>query len=264
MSKKIEYTTFEMMVIAASREIKDGELVFAGIGLPVLATNVAQKLHAKNSGIMFEAGGLLKGGCTVLPLTVDDFGTFVLADATKGMYSSMAAIGRGDTNVAFISGAQVDKYGNVNSTGFGDFSQPNSIKLLPGSGGANPLASLGKRTLIIMPQEKRKFVEKVDYITSPGWLWGPGARESVGLPSECGPAAIISSMGIFRFDDKTKETYLDAIFPKVAVEDVKANTGWDLKVAPDINVITKPTEEELNAVREIDKSRLYYPANNQK
>jgi glutaconate CoA-transferase subunit B len=259
MERETEYTSFEAMVVMAAREIKDGELVLAGIGLPVLATNVAQKTHAVHAALIFEAGGFQKGGCTVLPLTVDDFGTFVFADATQNMCSIMGALGRGEVDVTFIGGAQVDKYGNVNSTGFGDFSQPHTVKLMPGSGGANPMASLGKRTLIVMPQEKRKFVEKVTYITSPGWLWGPGARESVGLPPDVGPSAIISNMGIFKFDETTREAYLEAVLPGVTVEDVKANTEWKLKVSPEIKKVDPPTERELKALREIDKARLYYP-----
>jgi len=253
----VEYTSFEMMVTVAAREVKNGELVLAGIGLPILATNLAQKTHAPNSLLMFEAGGLLKGGCEVLPLAVDDFGTYVLSEATQSMCSVMGALGRGEIDVAFLSGAQVDRFGNVNSIGVGDFSQPHTVKLLPGPGGANPMSSLGKRTSIIMPQEKRKFVEKVAHITSPGWLWGPDARESVGLPPDRGPTLIISNMGIFRFDQTTKEAYLDSIFPGATVEDVKANTGWRLKVAPQVKRIDPPTEKELNTLREIDKTGLY-------
>ena len=256
--KDNEYTSFEMMVTVAAREIKDRELVLAGIGLPVLASNLAQKTHAPNSLLLFEAGGLLKGGCKILPLAVDDFGTYVLSEATLSMCAVMGALGRGEVDVTFLGGGQVDKYGNVNSVGFGDFTQPHTIKLLPGSGGANPMSSLGKRTLIAMPQEKRKFVEKVAHLTSPGWLWGAGARESVGLPSDRGPNMIISDMGIFRFDEKTKEAYLDSIVPGATIENIKANTGWSLKYASEIRKVDPPTEEELNALREIDKTHLYY------
>lgn len=259
MQKETEYTSFEAMVVMAAREIKDGELVLAGIGLPVLATNVAQKTHAAHVGLLFEAGGFLKGGCTILPLTVDDFGTYVFADATQNMCCIMGALGRKEVDVTFIGGAQVDMYGNVNSSGFGDFSEPNTIKLMPGSGGANPMASLGNRTLIIMPQEKRRFVEKVTYITSPGWLWGPGAREAVGLPADVGPDTIISNMGIFKFDDRTKEAYLEALLPGITAEDVKANTGWSLKTSPNVREVEPPRKEELKALREMDKARLYYP-----
>ena len=260
MSGQKRYTLFEMMVIAAAREIRDGETVFAGIGLPVLATAVAQKTHAPNACIIFESGGMKRGTPITLPVTVDDFGCFSGADAAQGMYASMAALGRGEIDVTFIGGAQVDKYGNVNSTVIGYIDKPETIKvILPGSGGACPMGCLGKRTIIIMPHEKRRLVEKLYHITTPGWLWGPGAREEVGLPPDRGPSCIITTMGILRFDPETKEAYLDAVYEGVSVEEVKANTGWDLKVAPELKVVPPPTDEELKALRETDPARIYYP-----
>jgi glutaconate CoA-transferase subunit B len=257
--KEEEYSSTEMMVIQAAREIKNGELVYAGIGLPVLATTLAMKTHAPNVALVFEAGGLRSDACATLPLTVDDFGTFVLSDAALGMYSSMGLLSRGEADVTFIGGIQVDKYGNVNSTLIGDFARPETAKvMLPGSGGASPMAVLGKRVLIIMPHQKRKLVEKLDYLTSPGWFSGSDTKGKFGYSADRGPSSIITSMGVLRFDKHTREAYLDGYYRGVTVDQVRENTGWDLKVSPDVREISSPTEEELTALRDIDKARLYY------
>lgn len=253
-----EYNLTEMMIIRAAREIKNGELVYAGVGLPVISTIVAMKTQAPDSALVFEAGGLRSDPCVTLPLTVDDFGTFVMADAALGMYSSMGMLSRGEADVTFIGGIEVDKYGNVNSTLIGDFTKPETIKvMLPGSGGADPMAVLGKRVLIIMPHEKRKLVEKVNYLTSPGWFSGFDTKGEFGYPTDRGPDAVITSMGVLRFDKHTKEAYLDEYYSGVKIEQIKENTGWDLKVSPNVSEVSPPTDKELMILRDINKG-LYY------
>jgi glutaconate CoA-transferase subunit B len=154
----------------------------------------------------------------------------------------------GRVDVGFLSGAQVDRYGNINTTCIGDYHHP-EVRLV-GSGGANPIASLVKRVVIILPHEKRRLVQKVDYLTTPGYISGEGGRENVGLPLRSGPVAIITSMGVLRFDD-SKEAYLDTIHPQVDVEQVRKETGWELKIASNLRQTEPPTKGEVRLLREV-------------
>lgn len=246
------------MVVQAAREIRNRELVYAGIGLPVLATTLAQRTHAPEAAMVFEAGGVRSEACVTLPLTVDDFGTFAGADSTTGMLASMSLLSRGEADVTFIGGIQVDKYGNVNSVAIGDFGNPKTVKvLLPGSGGANPMAVHGKRVIIVMPHEKRKLVERVDHLTSPGWFSGGSSKAETGYPADRGPDCVITSMGVLRFDPASREAYLTGFYEGTTVEQVRENTGWDLKVGERVERIPRPSEEELRVLREINSARLY-------
>ena len=153
---------------------------------------------------------------------------------------------RGFIDVGFLGGAQVDKYGNINSTVIGDYEKP-KIRL-PGSGGGCEIAALSKRVVIITPHEKRRMVDKVDFITSPGFLAGSDARER--LVSGGGPSAVITTMGVLRFDQLSREMYLDSYYPGLSVDQVKENTGWDLKVSPNVKETEPPTTEEVRILRE--------------
>lgn len=166
----------------------------------------------------------------------------------------MSAQQAGFVDVACISGAQIDKYGNVNSTCIGDYHKP-KVRLA-GSGGANDLASSARRTIIMMRQEGRRFVNRCDYVTSPGYLDGPGAREKAGLPGG-GPVAVITTMGVFRFDEETREMYLDKIHPGVKLEDVKASVQWELQVSPNLEETEPPTEEQVMIIRTLDPVMVY-------
>jgi len=164
---------------------------------------------------------------------------------------------RGYFDMGMLGGAQVDKYGNLNSTaifGAGSYDKPKTR--LPGSGGANDIAISAKRTLIMMNQQKRRFLEKVDFVTSPGYLDGPGCREKYGYPGG-GPAVIISNMAIFRFDEKTKEAYLESVHPGVSADDVRKEVSWDLKVSPDLKTTPPPTKEEADIIRTLDSLKIY-------
>lgn len=250
------YKLTELMVVRCAKEILDGEVCFAGVGLPLVVVSFAMATHAPNMILFTEGGSIRATAPPGLAITVDDPALFCNGDATFGMLSTMAALQRGEVDVAFIGGAQIDKYGNINSTGVGDWTKPESFTYFAGSGGANDMATSGKRVLAIMPQDPKKFVEKVDYVTTPGFLEGPGARQKCGMIGG-GPAVVVSTMGVYRFDEKTCEMYLAEYFPGQSVEKVKANCSFDLNVAPDVRETTPPTEEEITILRNIDPTGFY-------
>ena len=155
----------------------------------------------------------------------------------------------GQVDVGFLSGSQVDKYGNINTTVIGDYDTPTSR--LPGSGGANPIGSLARKTLIITLHDKRRLAEKVDFVTTPGYLDGAGAREKWGMAPDTGPAVIITNKAVLKFDADTKQAYLASYHPDCTIEEILANTPWDLEVAEDVHPTLPPTDEELRALREV-------------
>jgi glutaconate CoA-transferase subunit B len=172
------------------------------------------------------------------------------------MLSTMASLQRGEVDLAFIGGAQIDKFGNINSTGVGNWDKPGSFTYFAGSGGANDMATSGKRLLAIMPQDAKKFVEKVDYLTTPGFMTGPEDRKKYGMIGG-GPAAVVSTMGVYKFDDVTKEMYLAEYYPGQSVDKVRANCGFDLNVASDVKETEPPTQEEIEILRNIDPTGFY-------
>ncbi len=250
------YKLTELMVVRCAKEIADGEVVFVGVGLPLVVAAFAFATHAPNM-IMFTEGGAIRATPPrALAITIDDPAAFVEGDATFGMLATMASLQRGEVDVAFIGGAQIDKFGNINSTGVGDWGKKESFVYFAGSGGANDMATSGKRTLAIIPQDITKFVEKVDYCTTPGYLGGPGEREKCGMIGK-GPDCVVSTMGVYRFDESTKEMYLAEYFPGQSVEKVKAACSWDLKVSPNVIECASPTDDELKILRNIDPSGFY-------
>ena len=246
----------ELMVVRCAKEINDKEVVFAGVGLPLVVVSFAMATHAPSMILFTEGGSIRATAPPGLAITVDDPALFANGDATFGMLATMAALQRGEVDVAFIGGAQIDKYGNINSTGVGDIAEPEGFVYFAGSGGANDMATSGKRVLAIMPQDPKKFVEKVDYLTTPGYLDGPGAREKLGMIGG-GPTVVVSTMGVYKFDEVTKEMYLAEYYPGQSVESVKANCSFDLKVAPDVKETEPPTAEELTILRNIDPTGFY-------
>ncbi len=256
----MDYTRQEFMAIVTGRELRDGELAIFGVGLSMLAGYFAIKNHAPNL-MAFTEGGVF-GSTPVggLPWGIEC--NRISANATS-FTNAIDALGclvaSGRCDVGIIGAAQIDKYGNVNTTGIWDPDQvPWKVGRytlprvrLNGSGGANEIAVGCKRYLIMVTHEKKRFVEKVDYISSPGYINGGNDREKYGFPGG-GPSAIITTLGILRPDPVTKEFYLDAYFPYTTIEEVKANTGWDLKVSPDVKVIPEPTEQELANLRAVD------------
>jgi glutaconate CoA-transferase subunit B len=234
------------MIAAASRELKDHETVFVGIGIPQLGALLAQRTHAPNLTLIYESGvvGTRPGR---LPLSIGDP---TLVSGTCGIFSFYETFSmllqRGFIDVGFVGGAQVDKYGNINSTVIGGYEKP-TVRL-PGSGGGCEIAGLSKRIVIVTPHEKRRLVEKVDFITSPGFLEGSDARKRFGLSG--GPSGVITTMGVLRFDQQTKEMYLANYHPGLTLDQVRQNTGWDLKISPHVKETDPPTLDEVRILRE--------------
>lgn len=252
-----EFTRNELMVVAAAKELGDGEIIFVGIGIPMLASIFAQMTHAPNL-LMLTESGVVGAAPKRLAFSIADpclvYGTASVC-STIELFSTY--LQRGRVDVGFLGGAQVDKYGNLNSTVVGPYEKP-SVRF-PGSGGACEIASLAKRTVIIMPQGKRRFIERVEFITSPGFVEGGTSRKDLGIPGG-GPAVCVTDMGVYRFDPETKEMYLETIHPGVTVDMVKDATGWDIKIASDLRETPAPSEDELRVVRAIDPTAHFLSA----
>jgi|LSQX01.3.fsa_nt_gb glutaconate CoA-transferase subunit B len=248
-----EYSMPELMATSVAREIQDGELAFIGVGMPLMAATLAKYTHAPNFNMMMEYGAVGPSPRR-LPMCVSCAVNCERAYYVGSQREVMGAQQAGFVDLGVISGAQVDRFGNVNSTIIGDYKNP-KIRLA-GSGGANDLASSAGRIVIMMRQDGRNFVEKVDYITSPGHLTGLGARAKAGLPGG-GPVAVVTTMGIYRFDAETCEMYLEKIHPGITVEQVKAAVKWDLKVSPHLTETEPPTEEQVAIMRTVDPVGLY-------
>ncbi len=237
------------MVVCAAREIRDREVVFVGMRLPLLAFALAKRTHAPSAVGLFENGVVRDLPSTELLYTMSDPPNIAGAAWCTSMTNIMALLHQGLVDLGFIGGAEVDRYGNLNTSYIGDPARPTTR--LPGSGGAADIASLAKRLLIIMQHEKRRFREQVDYITSPGYGDGAGWREKVGLPRG-GPEAVITTLGVLGFDLQSKEAVLRSYHPGTSAEEVRVETGWPLRFAPDLGETPPPTAEELAIIRECD------------
>ncbi len=251
----MRYTSAEMMTIVAARRIKDGDRVFVGVGLPNLACNLARRLNAPNMQMIYESG-VVGANPSRLPLSIGDPCLVTGAVCVCSMFEVFTFyLQKGLIDVGFLAAAQVDKYGNLNTTVIGEYHHP-QVRL-GGSGGACDIASLARQVLILLPHERRRLPERVDFITSPGFMSSRKERERLGLPGG-GPAAVITDKGILEFDEEG-EMVLVSIHPGVELEDVKANTGWDLKVSPQLTVTEPPTERELTVLRqEVDPEGIYF------
>ena len=242
-----------MMVVAAARQLRDGQVIFVGIGLPFLAAILAKRTHAPRALLLCESG-VVDADPARLPLSVADP---ALVDGTAGIATMLDYFGLylfgGRVDVGFIGGAQVDRWGNVNSTVIGPYGRP-KVRL-PGSGGACEIAAQAGQVLIIMPQDRRRFVPKVDFITSPGWCGGPEGRRALRYRGG-GPALVASDKALCRFDG-SGEMVLAALHPGVSADEVQAATGWPLKMADAVERLDPPTPAELAALRAIDPARIF-------
>ena len=243
------YTSIELMATVASHQLEDGKIVGVGTGLPMIAGLLAQKTHAPKLIIFFEAGSIAPQVPT-LPISVGDSRCAYRAVAATGLAGIMETGQRGMIDYAFLGGAEVDMYGNINSTVIGDHDSP-KVRL-PGSGGANDFGSLSWRTIIIARHDKAKLPERVSFITTPGYIEGPGAREKAGLPEGTGPYKVITNLALMGFDEETCRMKLISVHPGVTIEQVKENTGFDLIIPEDVTISPAPTEEELSALKQID------------
>ena len=248
-STQSQYTAQELMVAAAARQIRDGELVFVGMRLPLLAFTLAKRTHAPSAIGLFECG-LIRDEPAREPLyTMSDPPNIAGASWSTSMVNVMALLQQGAVQLGIIGGAEVDRFGNLNTSYIGPRERP-AVKL-PGSGGAADIASLAGRFLIIMQHERRRFKERVDYVTSPGHGEGGDWRRRIGLPGG-GPAAIITTLGVFLFDGRTKEAILASCHPGITPDEVRQQTGWRLRISPEFHETRPPTEKELTIIRDYD------------
>jgi len=247
---EMSYTPQELMVAVASREIRDGDVVFVGMRLPMLAYAVAHNAHAPNARGLFEVGLMRDAPAGAFLGTMGDPPNVAGALWATRMSNVMGLMAQGLVDLGFIGGAEVDRFGNLNTSYIGDPAQP-KVKL-PGSGGGADIAILSRRWVTLMTHERRRLVERVSFVTSPGHGDGsPGWRERHGLAGG-GPSAIITTMCVFRFPDGGGEAMLASVHPGHTVDEVRAETGWDLRVADDAGETRPPTEAELVAIRTFD------------
>ena len=242
------YSPAELMVTIAAREISDGDVVFVGMRLPLLAFILAKITHAPRAIGLFENGVIREIPAADPMVTMGDPPNIFQATMCCDMLTVMGFLQKGRVHIGFIGGAEVDKFGNLNTT---QVEGPQGPVRLPGSGGGGDIASLARKLLIIMAHEKRRFVEKVNYITSPGFGDGGNWRSRQGLVRG-GPAAVITTLGVLRFDPTTREAYLSQVHPGIAPETVVEQTGWELKTASEITISPAPTLEELAIIRRYD------------
>lgn len=242
------FNLMELMVCVAARQLDDGRTAVIGTGMPLAAAMLAQKTTAPHLVIMFEAGSAAPE-LVKLPISVADSYTQTRALLHSSMDEIMESCQRGLVDYTFLGGAQIDMYGNLNTTMIGDDYDRPRVRL-PGSGGANDLASLCWKTFVITPHDKRRFVEHLDFLTTPGYLTGPGARERAGLPPGSGPYKVISTLALMGYDAQTKRMKVESLHPGVTKDDVIQNTGFEMLFADPLPVTREPSEEELRILRE--------------
>ena len=242
-----KYKTSELMVTRAARELKDGEIVFVGIGLPNMACNLARRIHAPNLVLIYESGTI--GSIPErLPVSIGDpsLAKNALSICPMSDVFNLYLQG-GRIDVGFLGCAQIDRYGNINSTVIGDYHHP-KVRL-PGSGGACEMAIHAKKTIVITPLQKRIFPEAVDFVTSPGQVSGGKSRKMWDMPGG-GPLIVITDMCVFTFDEQSGEMVLSGLHPGIELETVHEQVGWELKVSDNLSETEIPTQEEIRIIRE--------------
>jgi glutaconate CoA-transferase subunit B len=238
-----EFTSAEMMIVASARQLAGERVCFVGVGPPNIACNLAKRTVAPDIELLYEAG-VFGAEPARLPLSIGDPTLVSGSLQVTNMYELFAYfLERGHVDVGFLGGAQIDRFGNLNTTAIGDYAKP-KVRL-PGSGGACEIAINAKKVFIIMPQTKRSFVEAIDFVTSPGHLSGGRPKEWQGQ----GPTVVVTGLGVYGFDE-TGEMTLESLHPGVTLEKVRESTGWDLKVANDLRETEPPSDEELRLMRE--------------
>lgn len=242
-----DYTALEMMAVAAARRIKDHEVIFVGTGLPMLASMLALNTHAPHAVIMYESGYV---GCRNRDTAriIGDIRLMLNLTQVTTMVDVLGLLQSGRVDVGFLGGAQIDKYGNINATAIGDYNHP-KVRL-PGSGGAVDIATNAKRLLIIVNHEKRRFPEKVDYVTSPGWLSGADSRHEAGLRWG-GPDKVITDLAVMGFDEHSRRMRLENLHPGATTEKVRSETGFELIVPDTVPSTSPPTKEEVRILRQV-------------
>ncbi len=248
------YTASELLAIMAARVLKDGQVVFAGVGIPLLAATLAQRNHAPKLTILFEGGVIgpfIMPGA--LPPSTNEQRCTRRANMVLPITDVLLLLQRGYVDVGFMGGAQIDRYGNLNSSFIGSPESP-AIRL-PGTGGGNDISSL-TQMIVAMKHEKRRFVDKVDFITSPGWIDGRASRSERGLVAG-GMWRVVTDLAVMGFDEETRAMEVLALHPGVNAEDVQANTGFALAIDANVGRTEPPRQSELDMLRELDPERLY-------
>jgi glutaconate CoA-transferase subunit B len=251
---ELTYSSAELMIINAARLLRDGDVVFVGVGQPNLACNLAKRTHAANLVMIYEAG-VIGAEPARLPLSIGDPTLVSGALSVVSMYDIFTNyLQRGNVDVGFMGGAQIDKYGNINATVIGDYAQP-KVRL-PGSGGSQEIAAWANRCYIMTPHQKRRFPEKVEFMTSAGFIGGMGDREKAGLRGG-GMLAVVTDIGILE-PDANGEMMLTSVHPGKTAEEAKSNTGWDLKISASLKSTEPVTKKELRILREeLDPTGIY-------
>ena len=248
------YTASELLAVMSARLLRDGQVVFAGVGIPLLAATLAQRLHASGLTILFEGGvigAFIEPG--QLPPSTNEQRCTRRANMVLSSTDVLLLLQRGYVDIGFMGGAQIDLYGNLNSSFIGDPERPTTR--LPGTGGGNDIASL-TQMIVAMKHEKRRFINRVDFVTSPGFLSGGESRREAGLTTG-GMYRVVTDLGIFGFEEHSKRMQLLSLHPGATADQVQANTGFELLVAADLEVTDPPTERELAELRHLDPDRLY-------
>lgn len=249
------YNLREYLAFMGSSVLEDSKTVFVGTGLPIIACMLAQRTHAPNLMMVFEAGGV-GPRMPELAVSVGESRTYFQGIAATSMHDVMSMAQAGYIDYGFLGAAQMDIYGNINTTVIGDWNLQKTR--LPGSGGANDVSSFSEKLIIIIAnQSTRTFVKKVDFLTTPGYLDGPGAREKAGLPRNTGPYRLITQLGLYGFDDTTKKLKLISIHPGVTLAQIKENSSFDIIIPENIPQSPEPSDNDLKILRtEIDPASI--------
>ncbi len=254
MTENARHSASELLAVMSGRLLEDGQTVFAGVGIPLLAATLAQRLHAPGLTILFEGGTL--GPFIVpgeLPPSTNEQRCTRRANMVMSNTDVLLLLQRGYVDIGFMGGAQIDRYGNLNSSFIGEADNP--VIRLPGTGGGNDIASL-TRMIVAMIHEKRRFVDRVDFVTSTGFWHGGSSRADAGLITG-GPEKVVTDLAILGFDDKTRQMKVEALHDGVSARQVQEATGFELLFDDDIQTIAPPTDEELAVLREFDPDRVY-------
>ncbi len=251
----MDYTHNESMIVNASRALEGSHVVFVGVGLPNIACNLARRSHSPDIELVYESG-VFGAQPARLPLSIGD--PTLVSGATSVTSISdlfMYYLQGGLVDAALLGGAQIDRFGNLNTTTIGDYAQP-KVRL-PGSGGACEIAINAKKILMIMRLKRRAFVDKLNFQTSPGHLHGGAAREEMGLPGT-GPQLVITDLALFDFDNPQREMTLIQVAPGETAESIQQEVGWPLRISPNLREVTPPSADELDIIRrQLDPAGLY-------
>ena len=241
-----DYSPTELLTTVASSLLEDESTVIVGTGMPMLAAMLAQKTYAPDITMIFEAGGI-GPDAPELPISVGDERTFHRAVQAAGMHTVMSNMQAGFVDYGFLGAAQIDRHGNLNSTVIGDWEQP-TVRF-PGSGGANDIGSLANETIVALRQDENSFVEELDFLTTPGYLDGPGSRVEAGLPRDSGPSNVITQYGVYGFDEENRALKLEMLHPGVEESAINDNSSFEIQIG-DYERSPEPTAEQLRLLRE--------------